>query len=106
MAKKPEGPVTIHDHFDGSAHCMECRGPCQLTGESMFATYLVRAIVETWDHKKVHPRGFAADVMLDFGLDPVSMLIACQEANERAIAGKQPRWKSSPTSPQGGKGEA
>lgn len=32
----------IHDHFDGSAHCVECQGPCKLTGAARIATELVR----------------------------------------------------------------
>lgn len=40
------GKATIHDHFDGSARCRECRGPCKLTGADLWATALVRAIFE------------------------------------------------------------
>lgn len=36
----------IHDHFDGSLHCIECKGPCQLTGSSLAITGLVRNVCE------------------------------------------------------------
>ena len=32
----------IHDHFDGSAHCVECEGQCRLTGDARTATELAR----------------------------------------------------------------
>jgi hypothetical protein len=34
--------ATIHDHFDGSANCVECGGPCQLDGSDLLATQLLR----------------------------------------------------------------
>ena len=34
--------MKIHDHFDGSAHCVECRGFCQLRGDDRALTDLVR----------------------------------------------------------------
>lgn len=36
----------VHDHFDGSAHCVECGGHCTLTGSDMAYTALVRALFE------------------------------------------------------------
>lgn len=36
----------IHDHFDGSAHCVECGGSCKLTGATLTLTQLVRALCE------------------------------------------------------------
>lgn len=36
----------IHDHFDGSAHCVECGGTCQLGGAERTATELVRWLCE------------------------------------------------------------
>lgn len=39
--------MTIHDHFEGSAHCVECGGKCQLTGDERKVTTLVRYICET-----------------------------------------------------------
>jgi hypothetical protein len=36
----------IHDHFDGEAHCIECRGKCVLSGDSLELTRLVRKLCE------------------------------------------------------------
>lgn len=40
-----EGAI-VHDHFDGSAHCVECGGNCVLTGGDLLATALVRELFE------------------------------------------------------------
>lgn len=39
--------MPIHDHFDGSAHCVECGGPCTLTGDSLYLTRVVRDLLES-----------------------------------------------------------
>jgi hypothetical protein len=38
--------VTVHDHFDGSAHCVECEGPCKLAGDALELTRMVRFVLE------------------------------------------------------------
>lgn len=38
--------AVIHDHFDGSAHCIECGGDCRLTGGDALATQLIRGLFE------------------------------------------------------------
>lgn len=38
--------LKIHDHFDGSAHCVECKGFCNLNGEDRAVTDLVRWTLE------------------------------------------------------------
>lgn len=40
------GGVTIHDHFDGSAHCVQCGGWCGLSGQNLQATRLIRYLME------------------------------------------------------------
>jgi hypothetical protein len=32
----------VHDHFNGSAHCVECGGDCRLTGAERALTEMVR----------------------------------------------------------------
>jgi len=39
-------PCQIHDHFDGSAHCVQCGGECQLRGGERIATELIRWMCE------------------------------------------------------------
>lgn len=34
--------AVVHDHFEGSAHCVECGGDCKLTGTEMAYTALMR----------------------------------------------------------------
>lgn len=43
----------VHDHFDGSEHCLECRGPCRLRGPELVATGLARLIVESCASRRV-----------------------------------------------------
>lgn len=46
----------FHDHLEGSAHCIECQGPCRLTDPTQQAlTSLVRALFEA------EARGFKPD---------------------------------------------
>jgi len=53
--------VNIHDHFDGSGHCVGCNGPCRLVGDDRAVTDLVRWVMEfaesvhkgwMWDFQK------------------------------------------------------
>jgi len=61
--------LIIHDHYEGAAHCVECGGPCALTGDDLKVTNLIRAIVET---AAFHGHGFnwlARDALNDLGVD-------------------------------------
>lgn len=67
--------MTIHDHFDGSAHCVECAGRCKLTGEDLAITEYIRFTMESLAH-----RGFTAVPIMwrqplsDLGLSPQELL--------------------------------
>lgn len=52
----------IHDHFDGSAHCVECEGPCRLQGDDRLVTNLVRWVIE---FSAVVHKGWMWDFMTD-----------------------------------------
>ena len=39
---------TIHDHFDGADHCIECHGPCRLRRDDLALTRMVRYLLESW----------------------------------------------------------
>jgi hypothetical protein len=39
-------PAFVHDHFDGSAYCVECGGDCKLTGCELAFTSAVRFTLE------------------------------------------------------------
>ncbi len=47
--KKPNS-VRVHDHFDGSAHCIECGGPCQLEGAEAALTSIIRYVFESLNY--------------------------------------------------------
>lgn len=70
MAQALKTAVVVHDHFDGSAHCRECRGPCQLTGAERAYTELVRAVFEdlAWNGlpENLYLRGTLADAGVNF----------------------------------------
>ena len=38
--------MRIHDHFYGSANCVECHGICRLEGDELQATRLIRFVLE------------------------------------------------------------
>jgi hypothetical protein len=40
--------VDIHDHFDGTAHCVQCGGKCQLPPAELLASGLIRDLCEQW----------------------------------------------------------
>ncbi len=42
-----EDAATVHDHFDGSLLCVQCKGPCRLPAAEMAYTALVREIFES-----------------------------------------------------------
>ena len=41
--------MNVHDHFDGSAHCLECSGRCTLAGDELAATELIRFLLEYFE---------------------------------------------------------
>lgn len=40
--------MNLHDHFDGSANCVECKGPCKLKGQELLSTELLRMLFERY----------------------------------------------------------
>ena len=38
----------VHDHFEGSAHCVECKGYCRLAGDDRALTRFVRYVLENF----------------------------------------------------------
>lgn len=69
--------MPIHNHFDGSEHCVECGGPCRLTGDSLALTRMVRCRLEREVYASKEPRlsygeraalraaGYDPDVLID-----------------------------------------
>lgn len=57
--------IRIHDHFDGSAHCIECGGPCRLPDDERRVTSLVRYLFESSRYMNMMMRS----VLEEFGVD-------------------------------------
>lgn len=49
----------VHDHFDGSFHCVECAGPCKLNGNDLLLTQLVCDTMTLWAIRGEEPWGMA-----------------------------------------------
>lgn len=76
----------VHDHFDGSAHCVECGGDCMLKGSDMLATQLVRQVCEQAALNDEPLIEYTANILRHAGLDVGSIM-------RRAIA-TNPSWAS------------
>jgi hypothetical protein len=80
--------MTIHDHFEGSAHCVECQGRCTLAGEELAVTSIFRYLFEylqIWEwHNSVPP--LMARPLLELGV-PVDRFV------ERARKMRSGKWE-------------
>jgi len=45
--------MKIHDHFEGSSHCVQCGGYCCLEGDDLAVTNLLRSLFETAEYREV-----------------------------------------------------
>lgn len=55
--------MTIHDHFDGSAHCIECAGPCHLpVSDERAVSEMIRFTLEYFT---INHRGWLPMLMAD-----------------------------------------
>jgi len=77
-AKKPwhewhDGKIPIHDHFDGESNCVQCRGPCKLTGAELVLTQLIASMFSAWAECRGEPVGpgtfVERGVLRDAGVD-------------------------------------
>jgi hypothetical protein len=61
----------IHDHFDGSANCVQCNGSCKLEDVRLMATELVRWMFERWalNYPGSEPDMMVMSTFEKFGLD-------------------------------------
>lgn len=51
---------TVHDHFDGTNHCIECQGPCQLEGADYYLSQVILCVIES-DSMSIALRGLLED---------------------------------------------
>jgi len=84
--------MIVHDHFEGSAHCIECDGPCLLKGEDRALTDFLRWTLEHHARSWTHLRSFEEDALRRLvGLDKACKLWQrARESAERinALVGK------------------
>ena len=73
----------VHDHFDGSANCIECRGRCRLTGADRALTEMVRWEAQRWITQRTGPNMMMKATLETLGLD-VDRLMATAAERENA----------------------
>lgn len=78
--------AVVHDHFDGSAHCVECGGDCMLKGSDFLATQLVRHLCEQAAVNDEPLVDYAANILRHAGLDVGAIMRRAVETN--------PSWSS------------
>lgn len=83
--------MTIHDHFDGSAHCVECGGPCRLDPESAAVTGVIRHLYEALASTGTGPNMMVRSAMEKLGLDAMGFWMRARGATEREWRGRYPR---------------
>lgn len=72
----------IHDHFDGSAHCVECGGPCRLTGGDLDLTMLVRYLFEEEFYQRRRFGSLVESRLKLLGVNALSARKRCSESNQ------------------------
>lgn len=91
-------PSWLHDHFDGTAHCRDCEGPCRLAAGSpeLMATALARVMCERAAFNGESGLTYSEAMTLDrFGVDPDAMFARAQEAFRRAHRARDGSWATS-----------
>lgn len=71
--------MMIHDHFNGSAHCVECQGQCRLTGDERAVTALIRFTLERLAYRDEGLSSFQVDALLQLGIDPGRFMLRARE---------------------------
>ncbi len=81
MSKWHDETNIIHDHFNGSANCVECQGVCELTGGDQALTHLVRCLCEAWSFHGQKPNYMTCGALKDLGIDLDAALARAKESN-------------------------
>lgn len=76
--------MPIHDHFEGSAHCVECGGPCKLTGDARALTEMIRWRLEARPFLNPSER----ETIRKAGGDPDKLIARAKECNPALV------WKT------------
>lgn len=75
--------VEIHDHFNGAAHCVECRGKCQLPPAELLATGLIRDMCEQWEAGYSQPWMMVEMRLKDAGVNLAAFMERAKATNSR-----------------------
>ena len=75
--------MTIHDHFEGSANCVECGGPCSLKGDERAVSDLIRFTLQTLSAHEMGVNPFIRSALRSLGVDPVRMYGRADESNRK-----------------------
>lgn len=62
--------MTIHDYFDGIAHCKECGGPCQLDEQAIAVGNALRHFAEALVLAGRGPNMMVRGALEELGVDP------------------------------------
>jgi len=75
--------MTIHDHFDGQAHCVECEGECQLDPEAIRVSSLIRYLLEQMARECIKPNVLGKNALIELGVDPYHAWSRARDAVRR-----------------------
>jgi hypothetical protein len=62
--------MTIHDYFDGIAHCKECGGPCQLDEQAIAVSNALRHFAKALVLAGRGPNMVITGALENLGVDP------------------------------------
>ncbi len=71
--------MSVHDHFDGSAHCVECQGYCTLTGSDLHLTRVIRFALEQLAYAGYRPNQLLRESLEAAGVNDVEHFVARAE---------------------------
>lgn len=75
--------MTIHDYFDGTAHCEECGGPCRLDVEAVLTSNAIRHLSEALARAGYGPNMMIRDALQAFGVNVERYWDRAREAARR-----------------------
>lgn len=75
-----DDPTVVHDHFGGSANCVECGGPCQLSGAQRLLTEMIRWLFERAVRERRTYNMLERETLLKAGVDPDRFLNRAKES--------------------------
>jgi hypothetical protein len=79
-----EAKPVLHNHLNGSAHCLECQGRCTITDPTQAAlTSIVRELIDTYNYTHQPFPQTVASILGRHGIEVEAMLKAAKEGEVR-----------------------